>query len=153
MLPPEDYARAVREADYHIQIAIEDVDIRADEAFLSGNVVKVFRGSPALEGTSMKLRVDCFSPGENDEWPPDGIGRFPADALQAGRILEALVNETEAGMEIALGLSTVIDSATSARQLKIDFEPATDNRKKTMLLLASVAVLVFLLSTLLVFLR
>jgi len=53
MLPPEEYERAVRKADYHVQIAIQKVDIAPSEAILSGTVVRVFRGPAELDGRGM----------------------------------------------------------------------------------------------------
>jgi hypothetical protein len=149
MLPPDEYQRAAREADYHIQVVIENIGVSSGEASLSGSVVNVFRGPPELRGKPMTLQVNCFGPGEEeDDWPPDGVGRLPVDSLRRGRVLEALVNETESGMEIALGLCTVIDSTTSTPQLQIDFRPTGRSRKKTALFFVAVVVAVLLLSAL-----
>ena len=151
MLPPDEYERAAREADYHVQLLIEDVAVGSGEASLSGSVVKVFRGPPELRGRPMKLQVSCFGSEEKDDWPPDGVGRFGVDSLRAGRVLEALVNKTDSGTEIALGLCTLIDSATSTPQLQLDFKPAKRSRTKTIVTLVAVVVAVLSLSVLFLF--
>jgi hypothetical protein len=118
MLPPEEYESEAWKADYHVQIAIQGVDLAPGEATLSGTVVRVFRGPPELEGKSMQLRVDCFNPQEDNDWAPDGISRLSVDAIRAGRILEAFIVQTPAGPEIAAGLSVLVDSATDWPEMK-----------------------------------
>jgi len=112
MLPPEEYEQAARNADWHVQVAIEQVAFAPGEATLVGPVVRVFRGSSELAGHIMRLKVGCVRTGEDDEWAPDGAGRFPSDALRPGRILEAFVVDTPEGPEIAADLCSLLDSAT-----------------------------------------
>jgi|CXWL01.1.fsa_nt_gi hypothetical protein len=149
MLPPEDYENAARQAEYHIQLVIKDVIIKSGEACLSGLVARVFRGPPELQGTCMKLQVSCFELENEDEWPPDGIGRFQVESLKVGRVIEALVNNTSSGPEIALDLCTVIDTITAAPQLQIDFRPSKGTCKKTIIAFAAL----LLVSVLLLFFR
>ena len=118
MLPPEEYERAARKADYHVQIAIQGVDIAPGEATLTGTVVRVFRGPSELDHKRMQLKVNCFSPEEDNDWAPDGIRRFPAHALRAGRIIEAFIVQTPAGPEITADLCMVFDSATDRPQME-----------------------------------
>lgn len=153
MLPPEDYEIAAQQADCHIQLIIEDVVVKSGEACLSGLVARVFRGSPELQGTRMKLQVSCFGLENEDEWPPDGIGRFPVESLRIGRVIEALVNNTSAGPEITLGLCTVINAITAAPQLQIDFRPSKGTHKKILSVLAAVLAALLLMSVLLLFFR
>lgn len=151
MLPPEDYEIAAQQADCHIQLIIEDVVVKSEEADVSGLVARVFRGSPELQGTRMKLKVSCFGLEDEDECPPDGIGRFPVESLRIGRVIEALVNNTSTGSEITLGLCTVIDAITAAPQLQIDFRSSKDTRKNTLPVLAAVLAALLLMSALLLF--
>src|SRR5579864_8637362 len=104
MLPPEEYERAAKEADYHVQIAIQQVEFESNDATLQGTVVKVFRGPAALHGTIMRLKVNYFSPEQGNDWAPDGMGRLPVNALRAGRTLEAFIVQTDAGLIISEGL-------------------------------------------------
>lgn len=151
MLPPEDYEIAAQQADCHIQLIIEDVVVKSGEADLSGLVARVFRGSPELQGTHMKLKVSCFE--LEDEWSPDGIGRLPVESLRIGRVIEALVNNTSVGSEVTLGLCTVIDVITAVPQLQIDFRSSKDTHKNTLPILAAVLVALLLMSVLLLFFR
>lgn len=116
MLPPEEYERAAREADYHVQVLISSIAVVDAEATVSGGVVRVYRGPAELAGTSMTLRVQCAEP--DDDWAPDGLGRIPAESLRVGRVIEAYVDATPAGCEVALGLCTLSDSATDSPQLR-----------------------------------
>jgi hypothetical protein len=54
MLPPETYAEAARQAECHVQLVIEDVQVATDRAYLSGPVVKLFRGPPQLVGARLR---------------------------------------------------------------------------------------------------
>lgn len=118
MLPPEEYERAAREADYHVQIAIQQVEFASDDATLQGTVVRVFRGPAALHGTIMRLSVNYFSPEQGNDWAPDGMGRLPVNALRTGHTLEAFIVQTDAGLIISEGLCTLIDAATERPQLE-----------------------------------
>ena len=118
MLPPEEYERAAREADYHVQIAIQQVEFESDDAILQGTVVRVFRGPAALHGTIMRLNVSYLSPEQDNDWAPDGVGRLPVNALRSGRTLEAFIVKTDTGLMISEGLCTLIDAATERPQLE-----------------------------------
>ena len=115
MLPPEEYERAAQAATYHLQLVIESVTEEAGEALLSGTVVTVFRGPDALRGTVMRLRVPVAT--DEDDWAPDGLGRFAAGSLRPGLVLEAYLDATPAGCEVALDLCGVFDHETAAPQL------------------------------------
>jgi hypothetical protein len=121
MLPPEKYEEAARRAECHVQTAIEHVSIVGDKARLSGPVVKVFRGSPNLAGMRLELEVRCFEPG--DASPPSGTGRFPVEALRAGRVVEAFVNQPLSAPEIPLGLCGILDGATETPQIQMRSAP------------------------------
>jgi hypothetical protein len=118
MLPPEEYERAAKKADYHLQLAIQIVNFAPDEATLTGTVVRVFRGPPELDRRRMQLKVNYFNPEEDQDWAPDGLHRFPAPALRAGRILEAFIVQTPDGLEITADLCTLIDAATDRPQME-----------------------------------
>jgi hypothetical protein len=115
MLPPEEYERAARDADYHLQMLISSVVMADAEADVIGEVVRVYRGPKKLLGTAMTLRVQCDD--DCDDWAPDGLGRVPADSLRTGRVLEAYVNALPEQLEVALNLCMVIDRATESPQL------------------------------------
>ena len=123
MLPPEEYARAAREADFHVQVLISSVALVNGEASVSGEVVRVYRGFAELCGAVMTLCVPCGD--ADDNWAPDGLGRIPADSLRAGRVLEAYVNGTSAGCEVALDLYTIVDSPTDSPQLQASADPTS----------------------------
>jgi hypothetical protein len=152
MYAPDDYARAVREAQYHVQILIESVDTHDGVATLTGPVVNVFRGPSELVNSRMQLQVFCSIP-EDEGWPPPGVGTFSVQALRPGRFLEALVNQVESGMEIPLDLSTITDSASANPQLKLDFRPTRSGRRGTVALLISAIVVNLSASALLLLLR
>ena len=118
MLPPEEYEEASRNADWHVQISIEDVKVKSDEAVISGPILKVFRGTPELQGRRLSLQVNCLSADEKDDFAPDGFGYFTVNSLQIGSVLEAYVNNTPSGLEIPLGLCTLLISSTLTPQLQ-----------------------------------
>ncbi len=142
MYPPEVYERAAREAAHHLQMTVEGIVIEAEEARLSGAVIEVFRGRPDLLGTKMSLRVPYFRPG--DPFPPGGIGRFPVESLRVGRVLEALVNDGPSGPEIPVGLCTIIDAATAAPQLLLEFKPVAQGSRKAPIALVALGALIAL---------
>lgn len=107
-----------------MQVAIEDVVAGSGEATVSGPVVSVFRGPHNLLGTRVRLSVACVERAEEADWSPDGIGRFPIGSVRTGRVLEALVNDTPSGPEIALGLCAVVEAASTTPHLPLDFNPA-----------------------------
>jgi hypothetical protein len=112
MLEPEDYDCAAHKAACHLQMIVREVGRLPGEAVLTGTVVKVFRGPATLRGADFSLRVGCFQPGVDADWPPDGTPRFLQSALRAGRVLEAFVELSPEGPVVASGLCTLIDAAT-----------------------------------------
>lgn len=116
MHPPERYRRARQDAAYHLQLRIDEAVLAEGTATLSGPVVRVFRGPSSLIGGPMTLRV-LYVPAGGDRRPPGGIGRVPAESIAAGRILEAYVDVTPSGCEIALGLQALLDAPTDAPRL------------------------------------
>jgi len=115
MLPPEDYQRAALEADYHVQMLISSFTFESGEARVTGRVVGVFRGHDELCGSNITLNINYSS---DDDWAPDGLGRIPIELLQVGRVLEAYVNATPSGFEVALDLYILIDSATDSPKME-----------------------------------
>jgi hypothetical protein len=112
MLPPEEYERAAANAVGHLQLEIMEVSLAPGEAVASGHVVRVFRGPAEMLGSAMSLRVPCTGPGDDDDWAPGESGHIRAAELRAGRVLEAYVDRTPAGLQIVLDLYAVIDSPT-----------------------------------------
>ena len=119
MLPPEEHARAASEADYHVQLRIEHVEVAANEARLRGRVVRVFRGPASLRDAPLALSVSCFGAGEVADTAPGDSGSFPVDALRPGAILEAYLNRTPSGAEIAAGLCGIVPGESDAPLLAI----------------------------------
>ena len=114
MIPPDEYACAAHEADAHIQVVIANVALLPDEARVTGEVVRVFRGAAALHGATASLAVPCDRP---EDWAPDGLGRVPAESLRSGRVIEAYVKATPNGYEVVLDLCGVIDDPSDVPQL------------------------------------
>lgn len=119
MHPPEAYVEAVRDATRHIQLAIDAVELLPGRARLSGSVVRVFRGGAEPRGTRLALEVPCRPAGA--PFAPGASSRFPPEALRAGRVLEALLNDGPDGPEIPLELCMLLDAATDSPQLPLEF--------------------------------
>jgi hypothetical protein len=138
MHPPEQYVQAVREATAHLQLAIEGVELSSGRARLSGTVVRVFRGDPARRGTRLSLDVPCRAP--DRALPPGASARFSPDALRAGRVLEALLDDGPDGPEIPLELCTLLDAPTDVPQLRLDYRAPPRRRLWPLLAAAGAAV-------------
>jgi hypothetical protein len=102
MLPPESYQLAEKNADAHLQLAIEDVttpDAPSDFAVatVTGPVVRVFRGDASLLGQRTSLQVHYYIPGQTNV-RPGPVGMRPLSEIRPGRVLEALVNTRAGGV-------------------------------------------------------
>ena len=129
MLPDTEYKQAANNAEHHIQLTIDSINIAADAADVTGSVCRVFRGSNHLLGTTLTLQVSCISDNGDNDWPPDGMGRIPTNLLQTGRVLEAYLEQTSLGLAICLDLYMIIDSLTQQPQLRFDQENKIQNEK------------------------
>ena len=85
MLPPEWHARAFREAPWHVQLAIDAVRVEGSTAFVSGPVVRVFRGPAELHGSPLTLELTTIAPDSSESFPPGGSIRHPLVNLRVGR--------------------------------------------------------------------
>jgi hypothetical protein len=120
MLPPDEYEQAASEADYHVQLAIEHVQVAGSEAKLRGRVVRVFRGPASLRDSELSVPVPCATAQELAEAPPGSRPRIPVVALRRGAVLEAYLNRTRGeAVEVTAGLCGVVASASDAPYLEM----------------------------------
>lgn len=104
----------MREAEWHLQLVMESVDLAGSDALVGGRVVRVFRGSASMLGSPVSVRVPVVVPGADH--PPSGISLTSPDELRVGRTLEGFFENTDRGMQAVYGLVMTLDEATDAPQ-------------------------------------
>ncbi len=113
-LPPHEYARAAVDAQLHVQVEIERVElppVTPGEAVVEGRVARVFRGDPALVSSRISFEVSCTRDG--DMPTPSGILWTPAEDLEHARVIEAYLDQDDAGhYHVASWQSFLLDAVT-----------------------------------------
>jgi hypothetical protein len=117
MRPAELDERARRNAAWLAQLAIDSVSVQGREAQVTGRVVRVFRGAQQLLGSTLTLTVPILKGDDGDRLKPGDLSPTPLGELRPGRVLEAYLDDSEQGPQIALDLSTVLDAATDEPRL------------------------------------
>lgn len=139
MRPPEFDERAKREAAWIAQLVIESVLVAGAEARVTGKVVRVFRGRPELDGTTLTLTVPIHRGDGSDTFAPGDLSPTPLEQLRSGRVLEAYLDDTDHGPQITLDLSTVLDAPTEEARLPVLLAPAPARKRPSVALIALIA--------------
>lgn len=115
MNPRNQTAGAAARAPLHLQMRIDSVSRREGEATVTGAVVRVFRGDPAMTGQPVSITLLVA---DTDDWAPDDFGRFPPEAVRAGRIVEAHLRPGPDGLEVVADLVGVYDASSDTPKLE-----------------------------------
>ncbi|MBU8897777.1 hypothetical protein KRR26_19355 [Corallococcus sp. M34] len=92
-LPPHDYARAALDAELHVQVTVERVELpptTPGDAVVTGRIARVFRGSPALCSTPVSFTVPVCR--EADDCPLDGTIWTLIEMLETARVMEVFLD-------------------------------------------------------------
>ncbi len=132
-LPAHEYARAAVDAELHVQVEVERVELppgTSGEAVVVGRVARVFRGASALLSSRISFEVSCCR--EGDDSPPSGTLWTPMEQLERARVIETYLNRAgQDGFHVPMWQSFIIDAVTDtpvvvvteeeARKLEEDF--------------------------------
>lgn len=105
-MPSELSQRAAMTAEYHLQLAISEVqwpEVGRSEATVRGEVVRMFRGSKELLGWELRLEVS--------------VAGDRREALAAAKVLEAYVDPTAEGYVIAADNLALLAQTTQLPQI------------------------------------
>jgi hypothetical protein len=80
-----------------------------------GRIARVFRGDPALIGTTAVFGVDCCRPG--DDIPVGGAIWLHLEGLEAAKVLEAYLDRDGDRYRVVSWQSTPLPALTDAPQL------------------------------------
>lgn len=124
-LPAHVYARAALDADLHVQIEVEHVEpprVSPGEARVTGQVVRVFKGSQALLSTSISFGIHCQR--EDDRPPPSGIRWKKAKDVEQAAVVEAYLSVVDGKYYVARYNSVLLDAVTDEPQRTFTEEQA-----------------------------
>lgn len=110
--PPRVFRDARLKSEFHLQIAIESVQIVDKTPGLcsvAGRIARVFRGNIAV-GTPISMDVDCKKEGETVR--PGQIIWTDVDKLMAAKYIEAFVNRGPYGFQHSLWQFAIIPELT-----------------------------------------
>jgi hypothetical protein len=126
-MPAYEYARAALDAEAHVQLEIDRVELPSStpgEAVVHGKVARVFRGDTSLLGASISFEVSCLH--EEDDAPPSGVLWTRVVDLKKARVMEAYLDHHEGAWHVALYNSQILDALTDAPQLVFTEEEARE---------------------------
>lgn len=123
VLPPEAYEEARRNATWHVQVAIDKVDVPAKTpgtCEVHGKVVRIFRDKTGKlkKGATWTLGVSCRKPGDDI---PDGPVKWKSvAAVKGAKVIEAFANPTKNEVpRIARWQSQLLKAATDKPVMKV----------------------------------
>ncbi|MCE9669980.1 hypothetical protein LY474_19455 [Myxococcus stipitatus] len=101
-LPPHEYARAALDAELHVQVTVDHVELPSvtpGEAVVTGRIARVFRGSPSLCSTPASFTVPVCR--EHDDMMPSGTIWTLPELLAKAPVLEVFLDSHEGGFRNA----------------------------------------------------
>lgn len=96
--PLNGYIRAAVNADLHVQVEVERIELppgRSGEAMVVGRVARVFRGTPKLVSSRVSFGVSCCR--EVEDSPPGVPPWTRMEDLERARVLETYLDRDGAG--------------------------------------------------------
>ena len=116
VLAPEFYAKARKEAPYHVQVRILSVNgplKTPGECAITSEVVRIFRdvSGRLKQATRLAFTISCRKPA--DELNVGGALWQDYDSLLSAEFLEVFLTKTNGGYAVVMWQSQIIDKPTN----------------------------------------
>ncbi|MDC0710903.1 hypothetical protein POL68_20690 [Stigmatella sp. ncwal1] len=114
-LPPHEYARAALDAELHVQVTVDRVELppaTPGEAVVTGHIARVFRGSPSLCSTPVSFSVPVCR--EDDVMAPCGTIWTLPEMLKQAPVMEVFLDSHEGGFRNASYDNHLLEALTDA---------------------------------------
>ncbi|WP_342380428.1 hypothetical protein NVS55_12510 [Myxococcus stipitatus] len=91
-LPPHEYARSALNAELHVQVAVDRIElppVTPGEAVVTGRITRVFRGTPSLLTTPVSFTLEVCQ--EGDDVDPGGTLWTDPARLKGASVIEVFL--------------------------------------------------------------
>ncbi|QSQ17092.1 hypothetical protein [Myxococcus landrumensis] len=126
-LPPHEYARSALNAELHVQVAVDRIElppVTPGNAVVTGHITRVFRGSPSLHSTPVSFTVEVCR--EGDDVDPSGTLWTDPARLEQASVIEVFLNSYPDGFRNASYDTTLLAAPTDSPTIEYTEEMAQD---------------------------
>ncbi|AGC43795.1 hypothetical protein MYSTI_02479 [Myxococcus stipitatus DSM 14675] len=126
-LPPHEYARSALDAELHVQVAVDHVElppVTPGEAVVTGRIARVFRGAPSLHATPVSFTVEVCRDGDDVD-PGGTLWTDPARLAEAS-VIEVFLARHGEGFRNASYDTTLLTAPTDSPTIAYTEEMAQD---------------------------